>query len=42
MDKARQAAEQFSKFDRQKTDSILKAVYEAAFNNRFQAGSNGA
>lgn len=36
MDKARQAAEQFSKFDRQKTDSILKAVYEAAFNNRFR------
>jgi acetaldehyde dehydrogenase / alcohol dehydrogenase len=36
MNKARQAAEQFSKFDRQKTDSILKAVYEAAFNQRFR------
>jgi acetaldehyde dehydrogenase/alcohol dehydrogenase len=35
MGKARQAAEEFSKFDRQQTDSILKAVYEAAFNQRF-------
>jgi acetaldehyde dehydrogenase / alcohol dehydrogenase len=34
--KAKMAADAFAKFDRQKTDSILKAVYEAAFNNRFR------
>jgi acetaldehyde dehydrogenase / alcohol dehydrogenase len=36
MGKARLAAEEFSKLDRPKTDSILQAVYEAAFNNRFR------
>jgi len=36
MDKARQAALQFAAYDRDHTDRILKAVYEAAFNNRFR------
>lgn len=35
MGKAKQAAEIFSSYDRAKTDRILRAVYEAAFNNRF-------
>ncbi|MGB4205013.1 MAG: aldehyde dehydrogenase family protein [Bacteroidales bacterium] len=35
MNKARRAADIFASFDRDKTDRILKAVYEAAFNNRF-------
>jgi acetaldehyde dehydrogenase / alcohol dehydrogenase len=36
MDNAREAADIFSGFDRQKTDHILRKVYEAAFNNRFK------
>jgi acetaldehyde dehydrogenase / alcohol dehydrogenase len=35
MGNAKQAAEIFSAYDRDKTDRILRAVYEAAFNNRF-------
>lgn len=36
MVKARNAADIFAGYDRQTTDRILKAVYEAAFNNRFR------
>jgi acetaldehyde dehydrogenase / alcohol dehydrogenase len=36
MDKARQAADVFAKFDRQQTDQIVRKVFEAAFNNRFK------
>ena len=36
MDAAKIAADEFASFSREKTDQILKAVYEAAFNNRFR------
>lgn len=36
MNKAKDAAESFAQFSREKTDAILKAVYEAAFNKRFR------
>jgi len=34
MDKARRAAEKFYQFGQEQTDRIVKAVYEAGFNNR--------
>jgi acetaldehyde dehydrogenase / alcohol dehydrogenase len=36
MDKTKDAAESFAQFSCEKTDAILKAVYEAAFNKRFR------
>jgi len=36
MDKASKAADEFARFNRETTDSIVRAAYEAAFNARFK------